>query len=651
MLETLVNLFDEAVAKYSKRVAVKSEITGESWTYEQTRVNAYRVSGSLLEHKIGKGDYVFLISDNTPDFVFANYGILYTGATAVPVDEKLNPEDLYGKYFEHVKPAEGRKKVILVDEKHADKIRQYAKDVGIMDAEIIILEDALEGTPNRPKVKINEDDTAVMMYSSGTTSDSERSFKLPELTQKNVASNIVDTKRLPRLTEDEDKQGQGVYLAGIGKQWHSFEYMMLQALLYGGCMLHYTNRATFERVMKPRMKEVAARTAREKRTVLKMGTRKEEEPKLGIEPDYMLMIPLVADGLMNQIKSNVAKQAPITRKDMERKYAKLPFVKWAMNKFTFDYCLNNSMEYHYQWTNNGRFGLKRFLIDQIGERLYYQKIRAGLKAKLGNDKPYFIGGSAPLAVETGKFFGAIRMLIYQGYGQTETSPVICVNLPDAYCYGSSGPVIKRDKVLIVDAEELENGRIKEVEKGKEGVILVNGPNVFKGYHNDERKTQEVFINYMGARWLNTGDIGSITSHRWARHLFKRREYLNVLGRIGDLICLKTGEKKLATPIEAYYKAKKTDCIMVGNNQEEFGLLVIAEDSVIDEVQEADLIRQYCERFADSSKRFGVKFSSRNVRFIRKSEFDSHPEFVTNTMKRRRRIIEKHYDALIREACN
>ena len=618
--ETLVGLLDYSVETYGDRTAIKSQITGEQWTYKELRECAYRVSGSLLEKKVEKGDRIVLISENTPEFVFANYGILYTGATVVPVDEKLRPEDLYSEYFNHVKP-----KLIIVERKHADKIRKYVKDIPV-----VLLEDLLYDEAVRPNVEINEDDIAAIIFSSGTTSDSDRAFKEPMLSHKNIASNIIATRKLPKLAEDRDGAEQGVYLAGVGKQWHSFEYMMQQALLYAGCLLHYTNFATFRRVMKSRKKE-------------------ERETDLGINPHYILMIPVVADTLMGEIKSNVEKMAPQMREKIEKKYSRMkyyPVIKWLMDKLSFEYCLENSMEYHYQWTNNRRCSLKRFLIDQIGARVYYKKIREGLKGKLGNSKPYFIGGSAPLALETAKFFGAIRVLIYQGYGQTETGPVVSVNTPGNYYYGSSGPVIEGTEVLIADAEYLEKeGKIREVKKGREGVILVRGTNVFKGYYGDLKKTEEAFIE----GWLNTGDIGSISARR---HLFWRKKFLNVLGRVGDLICRKGGEKKLATPIESYYRAQGVDGILVGNNQERFGLLVIVDDNIREQAQDLKFVQQYCrEHFADSTKRFGVKFFSDNVRFISRTDFDAHPELVTNTMKRRRRIIEQVYESRIREACN
>ena len=147
--ETLVSLLDNAVEKYAKRIAIKSEITGEQYTYPQVKEQALRISNTLLSKGVKIGDYVAVISDNIPEFIFADCGILYTGAASVPINRNLKPENLLEDYLRFVKP-----KVILAEGKYTEKVGRYSNGIPI-----ISLEKALGAEPKRPDVEISQDNS------------------------------------------------------------------------------------------------------------------------------------------------------------------------------------------------------------------------------------------------------------------------------------------------------------------------------------------------------------------------------------------------------------------------------------------------------------------------------------------------------------
>ena len=579
--ETLVSLVDNSAEKFPKRIAITSEITGEQYTYPQLRENSLRISNALLQRGIGKGDYIAVISDNIPEFIFADYGILYTGAASVPINQNLKPENLLEDYLRFVKP-----KVILAEGKYTEKVRRYSNGTPI-----ISLEEALKAEPKRPDVEISQDDIAAIIFSSGTSSETERAFKAIQLSHENLASNIISNEDLIIRAEKRDGVSQGVYITGLVRQWHSFEYMVQKAFLYGGALLDFTNIQRFQK----------------------------GNSGAQINPHYMLMVPKFANVLMNEIKEQIKNKSEKTYK-------------------LFNWFLENSNQYNYEWVNNGKFDSKKWLLHQVAEQLFYKKIRKELEKKFGKNLLYMVGGSAPLPLETQMFFESIGMPIYQGYGLTETSPVVSVNTPEKKRFGSSGKPIEGVDVMIAEQESTKNRKIRITEEGKEGLILTKGPNVFKGYLNDEAATLKSFIG----GWFNTGDLG-----------FMKEGYLYVTGR-EDYICKLNGEKTNPSRIETHYSARGLDILLVGNKQNNDGAFIIADSKMKkrlkEGLQEKELISEVCNnQLADSKQKFGINFSPRNVAII--TDLDEHPELTTGTLKVRRKLVEKHYASLIKQICN
>ena len=196
-------------------------------------------------------------------------------------------------------------------------------------------------------------------------------------------------------------------------------------------------------------------------------------------------------------------------------------------KFTFKRSMKakgfpNSSIYHWacRWERNT--GRKSWLDRlptsrswKLADRLLYSKVRAGLGGRI----EIFISGGAPLGRELAEWYAAIGIRIHEGYGLTETSPVIAVNTPKAHKLGTVGKPLPNVEVRIAE----------------DGEILVRGPSVFKGYWNKPKETQEAFVD----GWFKTGDIGNLDADG----------FLSITDRKKDLIKTSGGKFIAPQPIE------------------------------------------------------------------------------------------------------
>src|SRR5690606_12759594 len=177
----------------------------------------------------------------------------------------------------------------------------------------------------------------------------------------------------------------------------------------------------------------------------------------------------------------------------------------------------------------------------LAERLIFSKVRQ----RFGGRLKLVISGSAALNKDVAEFIDALGIMVYEGYGLSETSPVVSVNYPGHRKIGSVGPVIPNVKVVIDESQTEEPG---------EGEIIVYGPNVMKGYHNRPEETAAVMLDDGGFR---TGDLG----------MLDKEGYLYITGRIKELYKLENGRYVAPAALEEELKVSPyiSNVVLYGAN--------------------------------------------------------------------------------------
>jgi long-chain acyl-CoA synthetase len=219
----------------------------------------------------------------------------------------------------------------------------------------------------------------------------------------------------------------------------------------------------------------------------------------------------------------------------------------------FNHALKLSYSYNKEGWNKGQ-GLQRFkkpIID-FYDKLLFSKIREAY----GGELDYFIGGGALLDIELQRFFYALGIPMYQGYGLSEASPTISSNSTSRHKLGSSGALVNNMDLKICD----DDG--KELPVGQKGEIVIRGGNVMHGYWKNESATREAIRD----GWLYTGDMGYMSEDG----------YLYVLGRFKSLLIADDGEKFSPEGIEEAItdQSKYIDQVVLLNNQRPYSVALV-----------------------------------------------------------------------------
>jgi long-chain acyl-CoA synthetase len=267
---------------------------------------------------------------------------------------------------------------------------------------------------------------------------------------------------------------------------------------------------------------------------------------------------------------------------------------------------------------------------RIAQKLVFSK----LKARTGGRLRYFVSGGAPLAAEINKFFYAAGLVILEGYGLTETSPVIAVNTPDAFRIGTVGkPVAGVDVTIAPDGE-----------------ILSRGPNVMKGYYNRPDATRDA-IDADG--WFHTGDIGELHDG-----------FLSITDRKKEIIVTAGGKNIAPQPIENAIKTNKyvSQAVLIGDKRKFPSVLVVPNWDQLEKYagykglagkSRAELLAEPVIRAKMEKEVLGqlhglARFEMPKKVALLEHDFSVERGELTPTLKVKRRVIDKAYKGQIDE---
>lgn len=266
-------------------------------------------------------------------------------------------------------------------------------------------------------------------------------------------------------------------------------------------------------------------------------------------PHIMLSVPALSRNFKKNIETGIKKKGPAIEK-------------------LYNFALRLNIGYYKEYYNQGG-------ILQLWKRplmaLFDKLIFSAVRENLGGRMKFFVGGGALLDIELQRFYNAIGIPVYQGYGLSEATPIICANSEGHAIFGSSGRIVKPLDCKICDADG------NEVPAGQKGEIVIKGENVMAGYWKNEKATAETIID----GWLHTGDMGYITA--------EHPDYLYVCGRFKSLLIAADGEKYSPEGFEDSIpeKSRFINQAILHNSQDPYTIALI--------VPGKDALKEYVEK--------------------------------------------------------
>ena len=530
---TIIDFVEKYTRMYSTHTFLREKV-GETWTetsFDQTRKEGYRIAAGLMKLGLQKGDKVSLLSEGRNDWILAELGILYAGGVNVPLSIKLEESNDLTFRIQH-----SESRFVIVSGQQLPKIRNIVDNIpgvekiivldkveGGSDKEISIewvraigdsfLVDHMADLEERYK-SVQPDDYATISYTSGTTADPKGVL----LTHRNYTANVEQAHSVIGIEPDS---------------------VMLIILPLDHCFAHV---AGFYTMMSYCSSIATVPTGKNALATLKNVPIAINE----VKPHIMLSVPALSRNFKKNIENGMKKQSPTVQK-------------------LYNFALNLAISYNKEYYNAG--GIlqcwKKPLI-KLFDKIIFSKVRENL----GGRMKFFVGGGALLDIELQRYFCAIGIPIFQGYGVSEATPIISSNSTGHAMFGSSGRVVKPMDIKICD----DNGQ--EVPMGVKGEICVCGENVMAGYWKNPQGTAEALKkDDQGRTWLHTGDMGYMYD----------KEFLYVVGRFKSLLISSDGEKYSPEGFEDSLtdSSKYVEACIIHNNQNPYtmALIVPAKDAL------------------------------------------------------------------------
>ena len=554
--KTILDLLNESVEKYGDNPYLYEARKGTEYislTYKQVQEQSRQFAAGLIALGIEAGDRIALISEGKNNWVIGELGILHAGAISVPLSVKLQTEqDLSFRInhsdcvavlasdlqIEKLRPIKGSfttvKHYILLDpEEHPEKDERSFESV--MEAGKALLE-SNPATLQERMDGVQPDSLANISYTSGTTANPKGIM----LSHNNYVCNAEQAVEC---------------LNGIPSH-----YRTLLILPWDHSFGHTAGVYSF---MKCGASIASVAKGKSPMEILR------NVPKSikAINPHILMSVPALASNFRKNIETEIEKKGKFTA-------------------ILFKKALKTAYKYNKEGFNKGGSGR---LMLSIYDKLIFSKIRQSFSSNMD----FFIGGGALLDIELQRFFYAIGIPMYQGYGLSEATPIISANSPHAHKLGSSGKPVPHMDLKIVD------DKLQEVAIGEKGEIIIRGGNVMKGYWKNPEATAETIVD----GWLRTGDMGYMD----------KDGYLYVLGRTKSLLISDDGEKFSPEGIEESIVATSPyiDQCVLYNNQSPYTTALIVPNATelkkadADAVQAALLIEKAINEYRSGGKHDGL----------------------------------------------
>ena len=571
---------------FKQKIDGKYEDISYATFKEETETFAF----GLASLGVKREDKVAIISENRPEWMYTDMAILGLGAIDVPLYPISTSDSI-----EFILKNSESVGIVVSNQFHMNKvlkIRESVKslkfiivmnDIDISEHKDVYLMKNIQkmgveyrnDNPNHfnDNIKLaRENDTCSLIYTSGTTGEPKGVM----LTHKNIISNVNAVHEIIEISETD------VFLSFL-PLCHILERMAgYYTALSSGAQIAFAES----------IEKVASNL-------------------IEVKPTVMIAVPRLFERIYSKIRRGID-----TSPEKKQK-----IFNWAISIGT-----------QYQQANKTERGVTigLNLKHKLANKLVYSKIRENIGGRLR----FFISGGAALARELGEFFEAAGILILEGYGLTESSPVIAVNRPYNYKFGTVGQTMPGVEVKIAT----------------DGEILAYGPNIMQGYYKNKKETDETIKN----GWLHTGDIG----------VFDAEGFLMITDRKKSLFKTTTGKYIAPTPIENLFLGSKyiDQFIIIGDRRMFITALIVPDFEALKEYADAHRItykdpmeltqmKQIYEMLENDLGQFQRKLAGyEKVRkfTILEKPFTVEGGEMTPSLKLKRKVIEERYSNLIEE---
>ena len=578
----------ESCARHADRLATRRRV-GERWvtqTYRRLDERRRALAVQLLALGVRPGDRVALFSANRPEWTEVDFACLSVRAVSVPLYATSTPDQV-----RHILADSGSSVVVIAGDSELERLAAVwdqlpdLRTVIVLDAvgavpggrEVTAYADLLARTPtasdleavDRVVAEASSDEVATIVYTSGTTGEPRGAM----LTNRGFSFELDTLSVFFDITPEDSS------LAFLPLS-HSLERAWTYKVLMQGAMNTYVPDA---------------------RTVAEM--------LVLARPTLMASVPRLYEKVFLTAHAAVAGSP-----------AKKKVFQWAFQ-------VGAQCQHAYRKGRRPSAYWRAQL--PLADRLVFSSIRDAL----GGPKAVMACGGAPLRKEIEEFFSAAGMLLCQGYGLTEASPLVSFNSPGGFKFGTAGRCLAGAEIRI----------------GNEGEILYRGPNVMKGYWNLPERTAEA-IDDEG--WLHTGDVGYVDTDG----------YLVITDRIKDIIVNSYGKNIAPAPIEGTILSDPLfeQAVVLGDNRPFLTLLVTPSRPQLEALAAQMQIRfddyrdllshpQIADEMKARVQRLTAKLPSHEqIKDLRVliEEFSMDNGLLTPTLKVKRREVEKRFAAVI-----
>jgi long-chain acyl-CoA synthetase len=624
----LAELYKRAANRYESLPAFakrRSELDWEPVSFRELYEKGLDLATGLIDLGVEAREHVGLFGDNRFEWILTDYGVQFCGAADVPRGGDVTDDELvYIINHANVKVA------FVETEKLQNRVLQLRDQMPVLEEIIVMDPDAETGkgvhkmqdlidkgselrfqgdlrAENR-MANIKPDDLFTLIYTSGTTGKPKGVM----LTHANMTSQM---KVIPIRLDCTDR------VLSILPIWHIFERVFEMYTISCGVCTYYTSIRTLGDDLK------------------------------NVEPTFMGSAPRLWENLHERILKKVSQAHP-----MRRLLFKIAYFLGKQYSESIYHLKGNNLKL----TPSSELirmltlplHMLRWLVVVPWYGFFNAAVLEPIRLSAGGSLKATISGGGALPVEIDKFFNYIGIPVLEGYGMTETSPVLAVRLPEQLVVGTVGPPVYNTEIKIVD---LETRRVlypdqsdPEKGRGKRGEIWIRGPQVMKGYYKEPEKTADTIED----GWLKTGDLGMITFN----------DCLKILGRSKATIVLSSGENLEPEPIEMRLNQSPyiANSMLVGQDKKHVGALIelnpeefarigintssLAELSENEEVNK--IIRDEIKKII--SVHYGFKRFEQIQHFHLLSKSFEVGDELTNLYKLKRHVISDKYEDLIEE---